>query len=205
MIFIDIETRASDTMPDISEVKVPGNISRPDTILKYQQENQVEAWKKQALDSMQGNIVCIGYAFEDGPVKTFCHKDESQVMFEFAAFINELQGAYNESIKFCGWNIMTFDIPWLWRKAIKYNHRNLINAIPKDNKHFAIDLMKIWAADFRDYVSLDSCAKFLNIPHDTCKGSEIHDYWQAGDYASISSHCVKDIETTMEIYKRIFE
>ena len=68
-----------------------------------------------------------------------------------------------------------------------------------------IDLMKIWAAEYKDYVSLDSCAKFLGISHDGCNGGEIHDLWQSGDYDGISAHCKRDIETTRAIYKRIFE
>lgn len=203
--FIDIETRSADAMPPIESVKVPGNISKPETVLKYQQENQVEYWKRQALDSMSGSIICIGYAFEDGPVTTFCNTDERQVVFNFAAFIDELQGAYNEPITWAHWNGNSFDVPWLWRKAIKHGFSALRNALNKDNRHMHTDLMKVWAADFKDYVSLASCAKFLGIGHEGGAGNEIHDLWQAGDLAAIEVHCKRDIETTREIYRRIYK
>jgi len=204
-MFIDIETRASDTMPPIESVKVPGNISKPETILKYQQENQVEYWKRQALDSMAGSIICIGYAFEDGTVATFCNTDERQVMFNFAAFIDDMGDAYNEPITFVHWNGLSFDVPWLWRKAIQHGFSALRTALNKGNRHFHMDMMKEWASDFKDYVSLANCAKFLGIEHEGGAGNEIHDLWQAGDLAAIEAHCKRDLITTREIYKRIYK
>lgn len=203
--FLDIETRSSDTMPPIESVKVPGNISKPETVSKYQQDNQVEYWKRQALDSMAGSIICIGYAFEDGPVTTFCHVDEPTTMYLFASFVDELQGAYTETISWAHWNGNSFDIPWLWRKAIQHNFPRLRNALQKDNRHFHADLMKVWAAEYKDYVSLANCAKFLGIEHEGGSGSEIHDLWQAGDLSAIETHCKRDLETTRAIYKRIYD
>jgi len=56
LLFIDIETIPGETMPDIEEVKLkaPKTMSKSETIDKWAAENQIEIYKKQALDSMQG-------------------------------------------------------------------------------------------------------------------------------------------------------
>jgi 3'-5' exonuclease len=203
LLFVDIETIPSDTMPTIEDVKCPGNITKPESILKYQTEHQLEAYKKQALDSMEGQIICIGFNMEDGGMEIKAGY-EIELLSWLAHHIGETQGQYLLPITFIGWNISTFDIPWLWRKAIQYKLPKLRNALPHNNKNMVIDLMKVWAAEYRDYVSLADCAKFLGIPHEGGDGSEIYDLWKANDLEAIAAHCKRDLQTTMEIYRRIY-
>lgn len=150
LLFLDIETIPGPIKPDVSEVKVPANYKDEAKIRAYQEEHLEEAWRRQALDSMSGSIICIGYALEDGPVTTFCVEDEAKVVSDFAALVGELQGRYSEPLNWCGWNIATFDLPWLWRKAVKYGLARLRNAIPRDNPYgMIVDLMRVWDADQR--------------------------------------------------------
>lgn len=201
-LFIDIETIPGPNILSFEEIKIPGNISKPETIAKYQQEHQLDQYKRQALDSMQGRIICIGYQYGDYPVDAGCN-DEGVLMLHLEEMLKTAQGDYSDSITFVGWNITTFDIPWLWRKAIQYDLPALRRLIPHGNSKLIIDLMKIWSAEYKDYVSLADCAKFLGIEHEGGNGSEIYDLWQAGDLDSIAEHCRRDVETTMKIYERI--
>lgn len=198
--FLDIESIPGETMPTLDEISAPANYKDEAKIQAYKEANQVEAWKKQALNSMQGRIICIGYTIDDSP--HMITGDESVIMHEFESEMLEL--FYMNHYIFCGWNISTFDLPWLWRKSIQYNLPKLRKIIPKDNRTEYIDLMKVWASDYKDYVSLDSCAKFLGIPHETEKGNKVFDWWQAGEIDKIADHCSKDILTTKEIYRRIY-
>ena len=152
---------------------------------------------------MEGRIICIGCSY-DSDVVTF-DGDEQSILKGFSVHILNRMASILSPLVFVGWNISGFDLPWLWRKAIQYNLKDLRRCIPKDNRTLYIDLMKIWAADYKDYVSLDNCAKFLNIPHETEKGSAVFDWWQAGELDKISEHCIKDIETSMQIYNRLYE
>jgi 3'-5' exonuclease len=203
-IFIDIETIPSDTMPSLDDMSAPANYKDEAKIKAYKEANQLEAWKKQALNSMQGRIICIGYSW-NGQIKsresTF---DEQSVLFEFNMDITEIIDLIRSPLVFIGWNISTFDLPWIWRKSIQYSLPELRKAIPKDNRTQYIDLMKVWASDYKDYVSLDNCAKFLGIEHYTESGSSVFDWWQAGQIDKIEEHCKKDIKTTVEIYNRIY-
>lgn len=203
-IIVDIETVSRDEMPPLDSIKVPGNISKPDTILKYQQEHQEESWRKQALNSLEGRIICIGFCTLDSKITTICTDDEWELMTLFGRAVSDLMGIYNEPLVWTGWNSNTFDLVWLWRKALQYN-LPLRKYIPKDNRQLTCDLMRVFAADFKDYVSLAACAKFLGIEHEGGDGSEIHTLWQAGDYLGIQSHCARDLETTRAIFNRIYK
>lgn len=204
ILFCDIETAPGKNKPSPKEIKVPGNYRDPQKILSYQLANIEEAYQKQALDSMAGEIICIGTGLLNEEPKIFRGTTELETLANFNRYINELRGDWAEPIIMAGWNILSFDLPWLWRKAIKHNLRDLRGSIPKDNKHMTVDLMKIWAAEYRDYVSLDACAKFLGIEHEGEGGNEIYGLWLAGDFEAIENHCKRDILTTMEIYKRIY-
>jgi predicted PolB exonuclease-like 3'-5' exonuclease len=200
-LFIDIETIPSDTMPKIEDIKVPGNYSKPDTIAKYQFDNQESLYKKQALDSMQGRIICIGYAYS-GIANTIA-MEEGETLQLFYFHVKEIFDDIMETPHFVGWNIGTFDLPWLWRKAIQYNLPELRALIPHNNRNLYTDLMKVWACDFKDYVSLDNCASFLGIEHPGGKGSDVYDWWKEGNIDAIRAHCEEDVRTTMKIYERI--
>lgn len=206
-IFIDIETIPGEEMPSLDDIQAPANYKDEAKIKAYKEANQIEIYKKQALDSMKGRIICIGYSsqYESGYLCQRDGEDEGIILNGFGNIIKNISYKIRSPLMFVGWNISTFDLPWLWRKAIQYDLRDLRRAIPKDNRTCYIDLMKVWSADYKDYVSLDNCAKFLGIPHDTEKGSCVYDWWKSGDIDKIAEHCRKDIETSIEIYKRIFE
>lgn len=201
-IFIDIETIPSDTMPSLDDMSAPANYKDEAKIKAYKEANQLEAWKKQALNSMQGRIICIGFNWND----TYNVElgDESYLVGWLSGSISFISDTIRSPLVFIGWNIGSFDLPWIWRKSIQYSLPELRKAIPKDNRTQYIDLMKVWASDYKDYVSLDNCAKFLGIEHYTESGSSVFDWWQAGQLDKIEEHCKKDIKTTVEIYNRIY-
>jgi len=203
VIYCDIETVSGMNKPSADDIKAPANYKDPIKIQEYQLTNVEEAWRKQALDSMKGEIICIGFAMGDGEIHVIHEATEQATIYAFANQIKLIQGQYHEVLKWCGWNIQTFDLPWLWRKAVQYGIGSLRDAIPKDNRNFILDLMKIWSSDFKDYNSLESVAKFLGIKHEGGRGSEIHDLWQIGENGLIDDHCRRDIETVREIHYRI--
>ena len=186
-------------MPKLEDIKAPANYSKPETILKYQQENQVEIYRKQALDSMQGRIICIGV--ND---KIIMEENEGMTLLAFGEKIIGLRDSLQEQPHFVGWNISTFDLPWLWRKSIQYNLPSLRKLIPKDNRNGYTDLMKVWASDYKDYCSQANVARFLGISEGVGSGKDVYDWWKNGEVEKIAEHCREDIKTCMEIYRRIF-
>lgn len=203
-LFIDIETVPCGEMPCLDDIKAPANYKDEAKILEWKKANQIEVYKKQALDSMKGQIICIGYAFDNDEPEFICRSGEMQLIRDFDDVFHACY-QFDAIPTFVGWNIINFDIPWIWRKAIEYQYPNLRRVLPHGNPKMCIDLMKVWAADYKDYVSLADCAKFLGIDHEGGNGSEIYDLWQAADLDAIADHCKRDIITTREIYRRIYE
>lgn len=204
--FLDIETICSDVMPSLDDIQAPANYKDVAKIDAWKRENQLELWKRQALDSMAGRIICVGYAWNDGEVKCITG-GEHDIIIQFAELIYHSQESITSlPINFVGWNIQSFDLCWLWRKAIKYDFSELAKQLPKYNVktvHQCTDLMRIFASDFKDFVSLDKTAQFLGIPHDTEPGSCVFDWWRSGETEKITEHCVADVETTRAIYHRM--
>jgi uncharacterized protein YprB with RNaseH-like and TPR domain len=204
-LFCDIETIPSDKMPELSEVKVPGNYSKPEAIQKYQEEHLLDEYKRQSLDSMKGRIFCVGWAIgsPEGEVAIGVATGTESDILERLETVIFKDARISGALTWVGWNLSTFDLPWLWRKSIKYGLDNLRKAIPHNNRNLTLDLMKVWASDFKDYNKMSDVAEFLGIPHSDVKGSDVYDLWEKGDTDAIVKHCREDIETCINIYKRI--
>ncbi len=67
-LFLDIETLPSPTPPDLEEIQAPGNYKDEAKIRAYKEGKIDELHRAQALDSMRGQILAVGYAqSEDDP------------------------------------------------------------------------------------------------------------------------------------------
>ena len=204
-IYVDIETIPADYMPELSEVKVPGNYSKPEAIAKYQEEHLLDEYKKQALDSMKGRIFCVGWAVGDtqevGTVEVATGA-EHEILAQLEAVIFK-DARFSGALTWVGWNIQEFDIPWLWRKSIQHGFTQLKSVIPHHNRILTRDLMQIWSAGYKNFEKMSSVAKFLGIPHSDVSGADVYDLWQAKDTAAIVKHCREDIDTCINIHRRI--
>jgi hypothetical protein len=201
---LDIESVPGPNYPKLEDVKVPENYKKPETIAAYQQEKLEEAYQKQALDSLKGEICCIGYALDNDPAACF-NGDEPTIL----ATLNELLGdhKFHDPI-FIGWNVRNFDLPWLWRKSLKYGFKEIKHFFRdrQRNSPFIVDLMEVFATEWRDFVSLNNAAKFLGLPvDDTFTGKDVYEAWKKKYFEAISGHCLQDINLTREIYRIIFE
>lgn len=211
-LYIDIETLPSENMPDIEEVKAkcPGNIKKPESIQKWAEENQMEIHKKQALDSMQGRLLCIGWAFGDDPVQSLIvGMDDVETEWNLLSYFKQELFGLNFSLNDYTWighNIKTFDLPWIWRKCLQYRLFDLASYIPRQRYDKRIfDTLEQWAADFKDRVSMGDIAKFLGLEskQDGINGSQIFDLWQAGELQKIRTYCEQDVELVRQIHKII--
>jgi predicted PolB exonuclease-like 3'-5' exonuclease len=208
-LFIDIESLPSEAKPDLSEIEPPKNYKDPEKIKKYQEEKLDEIYRKQALDSMQGRLLCLAWAIDDGPVESIIvginTETEETLINSFQNFILNIPvDIYN--LEWVGHNIKTFDLPWIWRKALKYRCFDLARIIPRQRYDKRIkDTMEMWAVDFKDYVSLDKIAKFLGLggKEEGIDGSKVYDMWLEGQLEKIEKYCREDVELVREVYKII--
>lgn len=208
-IFIDIETIPAGAPIDPATLEPPGNISKQETIDKWKVEKAPgmakELYRKRALKSMEGEIFCIGYAIDDDPVMVECKEEgEDLLLITFVASLGA-RIDLRESVIWVGHNILTFDMAWLWRRAIKYDLQMLADMIKLDRyKHNIHDTMVMWrGADFQDYTSLDALAQWLGFGAQEGSGADVYDWFLAGEYDKIVNHCKSDVELVRSVYKKI--
>lgn len=211
-IYIDIETIAGPNRPSIEEVMdmAPKNMTKEDTIRKWAEENADSIYRKQALDSMQGEILAVGFTHNDN--EPDCHirtngTDERALLELVEADLMRIVKTYKGVTPvWVGHNVKGFDLPWMWRKCLKYGLYDLARAIPKGRYTKDIeDTMEMWAIDFKDHVSLSKIAGFfgLNGKTEGLDGSRVYDAYLAGEHDRIAEYCKGDVALTREIHRLI--
>lgn len=211
MIMLDIETIPAGPPIDPMSLKPPSQMKKAETKAEwYKNEAPAiaeEQWKRGALDSMKGEVLCIGY-ISDVYSDVIHEATEELTMIQFHRVVADMMGQYRQTPTFVGWNINAFDIPWLWRKAIKYDIKSLRQAFNRDRyKGNSIDLMTVWASDFKDYCKMSDVAAFLGIEDRSngIDGSQVYDLYKDGRIEEIKNYCMGDVETVRDIYRRIYE
>lgn len=212
-IFVDIETIPGPTPPDLEDIQAPANYKDPAKIKAYKESKIQEAHRTQAFDSMRGEIVAIGFAVE-GPGGKL-HREPQVLIRDPALFEDEadLMEVFEEQIEsykpatWIGHNVKTFDLQWLWRKAVKYDLVRLAKMIPRERySKQAIDTLELWAGpDYRDKTKLDDIASFLGINGKTpgMDGSQVYDLYQEKRYQEIADYCRQDVWLTKQVYEVI--
>lgn len=210
LLFLDIETVCAGDPIDPMSLTPPSIIKKEETKARWYQEEApgcaLELYKKRALDSMQGRILCIGLSWDDEEL-IIHSENELDMMIHLTTIITQLSGKWRTIPTFVGWNVLSFDLVWLWRKAVQYNLKPLRTSINRGPKGNYIDLMRDWSGDYRDFRKLSDVAKFLSIEGklDGIDGSMVYDLYLKGEIEKITEYCMSDVRTCREIYKRMYE
>jgi len=211
-IYIDIETIPGPIMPTIEELmeSAPASYKKPESIRAWAEENQMEVYRKQALNSMQGEILAVGYAYNDGEARCIIRREgeTEKHLLEFVqddlAKVASMQRGITPT--WVGHNVKGFDLPWIWRKCIKYGLYDLARVIPRQRYAKDIeDTMEMWATDYKDHVSLSKIAAFLGLNGkvNDMDGSKVYDAWKAGEYDRIAEYCAGDVALTREVHTKM--
>lgn len=218
-LYIDIETLPTDRQ-DVREyiaakVTPPGNISKPETIAKWEQESKPaaidEAVSKTGLDGAFGRVCVIGWAIDDGEVKTVqSATDEELVLFDFlGAMRNDCGPSDLFDTVVCGHNVSAFDLRFLIQRYMVNRLRppaiiqRAADAKPwESNKVF--DTMVQWAG-VGGRVSLDKlCLAFgIESPKGDIDGSKVAQAVADGRIEEVAAYCARDVEATRAIHKRM--
>lgn len=215
-VTIDIETIPSQKPGLLEEIRAniqpPGNISKPETIAKWIQENAEtaaeETYRKTALNGTLGEIVCISYAVGDAPPLVIwrdCLSPEKEMLREF---FGKLHGELDLSLPcFVGHNILGFDLRFIFQRAvingIKPPFPLRQDARYSDNEKI-FDTMLAWAG-WGNRCRLATICEALGIPvkSDGIDGSKVWDEVKAGNAAAVAAYCMEDVTATREVYKRM--
>lgn len=218
-LYIDIETLPTDRQ-DVREyiaakVTPPGNISKPETIAKWEQESKPaaidEAVAKTGIDGAFGRVCVIGWAVDDGAVRTVqSATDESAVLVEFwEEMLSDAPQAGLFDTVVCGHNVSAFDLRFLIQRYMINRLRppaiiqRAADAKPwESNKVF--DTMVQWAG-VGGRVSLDKlCLAFgIESPKGDIDGSKVAQAVADGRIEEVAAYCARDVEATRAIHKRM--
>lgn len=213
-IFLDIETVPAQSPGVLEEIRAnikhPGNISKPESIEKWMKENAEtaaqEEYLKTSFNGTLGEVVCIGWAVDDGHVQSIYRNLGESEADMLAEFYELLRGDLTKPPAYIGHNVLAFDLRFLF-------HRSVINGVNphlplrQDTRYtgdFVYDTMLAWAG-WGKYISLENLCKALNIPVKTngCSGSLVWEYMQAGRVLEVSEYCREDCEAVRQCYKKM--
>lgn len=205
-----IETQDADLRARIAaDIKPPASMSKAETIAKWEAEAKPDAIAsaiaKTALDGAAGHVVCIGYAFADGPAMAQMaehHTDEVEILSKFLEAVKALVGFGRPVI--VGHNI-AWDLRFLTQRAIVLGVP-LPHWWPRDTKPWSQDIfctMTAWAGA-KDTISLDRLCRTLGITgKGDVTGADVRGMWYAGQFDAIGRYCMGDVNRTRAIHRKM--
>ena len=220
-VYIDIETIPSQRNESkeraASKVAPPANITKAETLAKWEAEKRPSLeeaeWRKTSLNGGWGELCCVCWAVEDGPVEEAVRPtagdSEAALLATLFDGLQDAQKAYRGApVMWVGHNITGFDLRFLWQRAVVLGVSPGRIKLHKDAAPWSgrvIDTMHEWGGR-RDFVKLTELCEVLRIDvghEDTIDGSQVWDRYQAGDFETILTHCRADVARVREVHKRI--
>lgn len=219
-VFLDIETIPGDTFYQkevAANISPPGNITKPNSVAAWMAEKAPAASEaavhNTGLMPAYNQIVCICYAIDDGPVRSFMYSDERDTVAKFfeklASDLAPLKSAMQA--RFVGHNLIGFDLPCIWWACLRNNVPYSFLPHPRTTKPWetmrAFDTLYQLAGPERKGYSLGNMAKLFDLLDDApdIDGSMVWPLWKAGDYNLIADYCANDVELTRQLFNRIWE
>ena len=207
IVYLDIETAAANPATfTAGDIAAPSNYKDPEKIAAYIAEKAAEAHGKTSFDVHTGRLLCVGLAIDGDPVETAYDEtlDETGRLLCFVAdACTEALKRGNGRFAVCGHNIAAFDVPWLWRLAVKHRHR-LAGLLPyRKWGDGLVDTMQLWSiTNPKEYVKLDTIARFLGYSgkEDGMSGAEVWPAYLRGEHDRIRHYCAKDVALTRSIH-----
>jgi len=176
-----------------------------------------ECWRKSSLDGALGQIVCIGYAFDDGkPFSFFDERDyltlkaESRILREFYQSLEIVPEGERHLVCWVGHNILDFDLRFLFQRSVIHGIRPP-RWIPFDAKPWGdrvYDTMLAWAGP-RGRIGQDKVCRVLGIESkgselgDEIDGSKVWDFIKAGRIGDVATYNGGDVHRARELHRRL--
>jgi 3'-5' exonuclease len=209
IVYLDLETCPADPDTFTADVSAPSNYKDPEKIAAYIAEAQKEAHGKTSFDVHRGRLLCAAVAVgDDAPTVAYdATLSNPGAILDLVADACA-HAAQNGHGRFtvCGHNIAGFDVPWLWRLAVKHRHR-LARILPYRKWGDGLaDTMLMWSqTNPTDKVRLDTIARFLGYAgkEEGMSGAEVWPAYLRGEHDRIATYCAKDVEMVRAIYLRM--
>lgn len=223
-VYLDIETIPSQSEAVRAEIEAgisaPASYKKPETIAAWERDEKPaaveEAWRKTAFNGDRGEIVCIAWAFDNGPARSASRSLDVTERYVIHEFFDALKEAvYGEpgrpqSPTFIGHNVKDFDLRFLFQRSVIHGIRPPVH-LPHDaryNGDRVFDTMTAWAG-WGQRISLARLCTALGLPlkgdeiGEEIDGSMVWDFVKAGRIDEVAAYCRADVQRTREVYKRL--
>lgn len=218
-LYLDIETLPTDRA-DVRDyiaagVTHPGNISKAETIAKWNEESRPgaidEAVAKTGLDGSFGRVCVIGWAFNQGSPVVLANADNEGALLN--CFAEELKDAINHSTQFdtcvIGHNVSSFDLRFLVQRFTVHGIRppsvilRAAQAKPWESDK-VFDTMVQWSG-VGNRVSLEKLCLALGIPtpKGDITGATVAAAVAAGRLADVAAYCTGDVLAVRDVHLRM--
>lgn len=204
ILHLDIETVPAKEIT-AEDVKVPGNMSKPETITKYiAEEGITKAIKDHSVDVLKCRVVCIGYSFNGETPKSIIAETEEELFSDFdVMFTENLLPPERHMVTYSGYNLKGFDYPIIALRMHKYKlPMRSYFGLDINTRTRMFDLLQA-IANFRygTFYSQDDICAFLGLPKkDEVDGSKVYGLWKEGKIGEIAEYCEKDVQKVIDIY-----
>lgn len=219
-IYVDIETVPAQDPAVRAElaaaVTAPAQYKKPESIAEWlaaNREAEAEAaWLKTSFDGGVGQVCVIGWAVEDEEphtlhVSNLSGENEAELIEDWFRELHEVhRGTSGTRPCFIGHNIIGFDLPFLWKRAMVLGIKPPLwfPRNPKPWSESVCDTMLLWDANQRAGGSLDRICRLLRIPgKGDMDGSKVWPMVRDGQIRAVAEYCKGDVERTRAIYRRM--
>lgn len=186
---------------DPSQVKL-GNIKNPDLIaekIRNAEENHASDYiKTAALDAISGQVLAIGYRFEQDAPVVLCvgPLTEKEIIQKFWNLLD----SFDRKPQVIGFNIKPFDLPFLIKRSWK--HRVTLPYWIRCGRYWndlIVDLREVWQlGDNRAHGSLNAISRHLGLGEKAGNGAMFSELYQTNRQAAID-YCLRDVELTQKV------
>jgi predicted PolB exonuclease-like 3'-5' exonuclease len=206
-VVFDIETAMGNPPIEVIDtlmtgVKADGRIKDPMKIAQSILDAQNEIKERFGLKWYTGQIICIGIKTTE--MSTVFYQEPNRMSEEDILNLawKFLSTSVKPPFKLITYNGKAFDIPYFYmRSAIYRIEPTIFLSTRKWETNFHTDLYEVLGEK-----SLSFWAKVFGIPHDDkVNGSMVQELWNNLDMTTIKQHCLDDLETTAELYNRVWQ
>lgn len=183
-------------------VQAPGQYKKPESIAEWLAENRQrivdEQVHKSCFAGETGQIICIGWAFEDQEPVALTGS-EASILAGFFAGVAKLSNG--QVLDVIGHNV-SFDVRYIWQRAVINGIKPPWNIKWQGKAWDYKDTMALWHPAQDKKISLEKLCKALGVQ--TSKGdldgSKVLDYFKAGKIDEIATYCKADVIATRQCY-----
>lgn len=208
-----------ETMKAMESVCAPANYKDADKIAQYIADKKAalqdefaaklaEKINSTGLDGSFGQVFCIGWALDGGPVTTVYSTNERFVLNEFSSQLH-IHPSDLHSTTVVGHNVSAFDLRFLSQRFIVNGIRppfviaRAAQAKPWEQEK-VFDTMVQWSG-VGGRISLERLCLALSIPTPKAEfdGSMVWQYVQEGKHDEVARYCERDVEATRHVHRRM--